>query len=297
MDSIPSEESIRPYLTFPREELPSPSESDTLFPPGYGRETVPVHRSTQPLLWFCCRCAMRGRLDRLGHSNNTPCPITDCNHHACNWCALAFAMNKDNAICTKGGLYANPKFIDPTHWECLCGEWKLNRITQNSEPGQTPCRSRKGPGKDQGWPGLTLRSVVTNNYGERLGLLDQSTMQTGGPWAKQRAALGNGSLMLITRLRPKQLRTEGLCAKPFGLWAKDMPAPKYPPRPAPPDPKRLKRMSLNDASDVIFAYITGYLKGIPSELQPTSPLKRMRKQENMDNIVLMKPLAIQGYDW
>ncbi|KAH8899806.1 hypothetical protein GQ53DRAFT_801407 [Thozetella sp. PMI_491] len=253
---------ITPFLTFPREGIPAPEEKTAL-----GTLAIPYFegqppKQTQPVFWFCCACAMAGREDPVGllyDEYHTKCPV--CKHLQCGNCGLSWARRKEYMIRTKSGLYASPNYVDPFHWECLCGEWRLNILNEDTVIGKTRCANPRCLGQAAGWPPVNLDTIVMNKFGQRLGILDQSIMQAEGPWAMQRKALGDPAAALVAGLRPGPFRSEVKAGVPE-LWREGKLAPRYPPRP----PSRSSHPA--DAytlSSNFQAYIRGYMRGLPFE--------------------------------
>ncbi|KAK0707706.1 hypothetical protein B0H67DRAFT_542969 [Lasiosphaeris hirsuta] len=258
--------------TFPTEGLPSPRITTTLhdFPVGYGHNLRPL--ATQLNRWFCCRCAQSGYADPVGmihddlaspphlsspHPFSSPPPSStencfrpSCGHAKCPNCLLGPTHDLRNAVRTVGGLHTSPVFIDPTYWECPCGEWSRNPFDTTCAHGLTACGNPAGcPFRPQLQLHLHVlrphmssspdpsslahghsqagilrpESVVMNRFRQRLGTADQRVVLAGGPWYWQRLALGEPGCMLIWEFRRRELGLGGEAA----VWREGEGCPGY----------------------------------------------------------------------
>lgn len=277
-----------PILTkFPARGLPDPRTSINLrtFPVRYPDDRLPWQICFDR--WFCCKCAeydgdtstpglppLENKLGAAAERDRVPPPLlpskcdagiintdktdspyngcaTDgCGHRKCRNCGLGTftSVYKHSVFRTVGGLHVSPRFIDPVHWECLCGEWQHNHFDKHcvfaddsrppvvgaglyagslmhvrstlcanpactvsgwGSPGFLGLGPGPGPGALSARGSLTRSSVVMNAYGQRLGTADQSVMVTDGPWHRQRQALGDAKCALVRNLRPKPFRNLG----------------------------------------------------------------------------------------
>ncbi|KAK4461951.1 hypothetical protein QBC42DRAFT_226106 [Cladorrhinum samala] len=210
-----------------------------------------------------------------------------CRHEKCVNCVLYAGplcrdyTVKSGLIRTVGGMFCSPRFLDPVHWECLCGEWKRNRFNARCVCMNPACGFRwtagmftttgrggggsgfavAGGGATGGAGVLGVDTVVMNRYGQRLGSADQRMAVKGGPWDWQRRALGDERCALLRGVREAMRRDfgrdHGGLVDAGGLWREGEPVPRYPYRRPPPldedDPKEN------------FEYEASYLAGIPLE--------------------------------
>ncbi|KAK1754249.1 hypothetical protein QBC47DRAFT_415092 [Echria macrotheca] len=179
------------------------------------------------------------------------CWRQNCGHHVrCQNCVVGPSHDIRRVSRTAGGLHASPVFIDPTNWECECGEWVRNTLVFPTlspppssssssggmsvgagmlcaNPGGCPMRWRAGEGRGI----LHGGSTVVNRFGQRLGTADQSVVVRGGPWWWQRRALARVDCVFLNEFRrPEHRRLDG--GRGF-VWREGEPVPGYRPRRAP----------------------------------------------------------------
>ncbi|KAK3991525.1 hypothetical protein QBC44DRAFT_393092 [Cladorrhinum sp. PSN332] len=271
-------------------------------PPGTVRSpegAIPIHiqRKIQTNRWLCCQClssrAPRDQ-DQIGtiHVEGPPFPAhiinrsyiyttcyrPECRHikcvncvlHAGPWCRDLTV--KTGLIRTVGGLYCSPRYLDPVYWECLCGEWKRNKVTARASLSagdmcqNEGCSFGGGGGGGGGTGGaglLTGDSVVLNMYGQRLGSADQRMAFKDGPWDWQRRGLGDGRCALVKGVRDAMTRRDvmgGMVlvdAERRRVWNEGEPVPDYGYRRPPP-------LDENDGKEN-EEYEASYLAGMPME--------------------------------